>query len=113
MSKFIFLAFNLFKVLSITVNVFKPSKSNFTKPAFSEECMSNCVDGSIKLEDLSLYKGNVTILGRSSEFSLYDSKIVTFEDDENAYNQADATGFIKINSLRLKQFARRKRKISQ
>ena len=68
------------------------------------------VSGSV---DLSLYKGNVTILGRSSEFSLYDSKIVTFEDDENAYNQADATGFIKINSLRLKQFARRKRKISQ
>ena len=68
------------------------------------------VTGSV---DLSLYKGNVTILGRSSEFSLYNSKIVTFEDDENAYNQADATGFIKINSLRLKQFARRKRKISQ
>ena len=68
------------------------------------------VSGSV---DLSLYKGNVTILGRSSEFSLYDSKIVTFEDDENAYNQADATGFIKINSLRLKQFARRKRKINR
>ena len=68
------------------------------------------VTGSV---DLSLYKGNVTILGRSSEFSLYDSKIVTFEDDENAYNQADATGFIKINSLRLKQFARRKRKINR
>ena len=104
---------NIFNVLSITVRAVKPRISNFTKPAFSEECMSNCVDGSIKLEDLSLYKGNVTILGRSSEFSLYDSKIVTFEDDENAYNQADATGFIKINSLRLKQFARRKRKISQ
>ena len=68
------------------------------------------VTGSV---DLSLYKGNVTILGRSSEFSLYDSKIVTFEDDENAYNQADATGFIKINSLRLKQFARRKRKTNR
>ena len=68
------------------------------------------VTGSV---DLSLYKGNVTILGRSSEFSLYDSKIVTFEDDENAYNQADATGFIKINSLRLKQFVRRKRKINR
>ena len=60
--------------------------------------------------EISLYKGNVSILGRSSEFSLYDAKIVTFEDDENAYNQADATGFIKINSLRLKQIARRKRK---
>ncbi len=69
-----------------------------------------CVSGSV---EISLYKGNVTIIGRSSEYSLYDSKIVTFEDDENTYNQADATGFIKINSLRLKQFARRKRKTNQ
>ena len=68
------------------------------------------VTGSVKL---SLYKGNVAILGRSSDFSLYDSKIVTFEDDENAYNQADATGFIKINSLRLKQIAKRKRRTNQ
>ena len=65
------------------------------------------VSGSVKM---SLYKGNITILGRSSDLSLYDSKIVTFEDDENTYNQADATGFIKINSLRLKQVARRKKK---
>ena len=68
------------------------------------------VTGSVKL---SLYKGNVAVLGRSSDFSLYDSKIVTFEDDENTYNQADATGFIKINSLRLKQIAKRKRKTNQ
>ena len=65
------------------------------------------VSGSVKM---SLYKGNITILGRSSDLSLYDSKIVTFEDDENTYNQEDATGFIKINSLRLKQVARRKKK---
>ena len=65
------------------------------------------VSGSVKM---SLYKGNITIFGRSSDHSLYDSKIVTFEDDENTYNQADATGFIKINSLRLKQVARRKKK---
>ena len=68
------------------------------------------VTGSVKL---SLYKGGVVVLGRSSDFSLYDSKIVTFEDDENAYNQADATGFIKINSLRLKQIAKRKRRTNQ
>ena len=66
------------------------------------------VTGSVRL---SLYKGNITILGRESDYSLYDPKIVTFEDDENAYNQADATGFIKINSLRLKQIAKRKRKL--
>lgn len=68
------------------------------------------VTGSV---ELSLYKGNVSILRRSSDFSLYDSKIVTFEDDENAYNQADATGFIKINSLRLRQIAKRNRKSNQ
>ena len=66
------------------------------------------VTGSVRL---SLYKGNITILGRESDYSLYDPKIVTFEDDENTYNQADATGFIKINSLRLKQIAKRKRKL--
>ena len=68
------------------------------------------VTGSV---ELSLYKGNVSILGRSSNYSLYDPKIVTFEDDENAYNQADATGFIKINSLRLRQIAKRNRKSNQ
>ena len=62
---------------------------------------------------LSLYKGNITVLGRSSDSSLYDAKIVTFEDDENAYDQADASGFIKINSLRLKQVAKRKKKFSR
>ena len=67
------------------------------------------VTGSVQL---SLYKGNTSIQSRSSEYSLYDSKIVTFEDDENAYDQADASGFIKINSLRLKQIAKRKRKIN-
>ena len=62
---------------------------------------------------LSLYKGNITVLGRTSDSSLYDEKIVTFEDDENAYDQADASGFIKINSLRLKQAAKRKKKFSR
>ena len=64
------------------------------------------VTGSVKL---GLYKGNIIIKERKSPYSLYDSKIVTFEDDKNAYNQADATGFIKINSLRLKANANRKK----
>ena len=68
------------------------------------------VTGSVKL---SLYKGNITILSRSSIFSLYDPKIVTFEEDQNAYDQADASGFIKINSIRLKQIAKRKRKFNR
>jgi argininosuccinate synthase len=56
---------------------------------------------------LSLQKGNMTIKSRSSDYSLYDPKVVTFEDDENTYDQADASGFIKINSLRLRLNARR------
>ena len=64
------------------------------------------VTGSVKL---GLYKGNIIIKERKSPYSLYDSKIATFEDDKNAYNQADATGFIKINSLRLKANAKRKK----
>ena len=66
------------------------------------------VTGSVKL---GLYKGNIIIKERKSPYSLYDSKIVTFEDDKNAYNQADATGFIKINSLRLKANAKRKKQV--
>jgi argininosuccinate synthase len=51
---------------------------------------------------LKLYKGNVTVIGRESPHSLYSTKIVTFEDDEGAYNQADAQGFIKLQALRLR-----------
>ena len=56
---------------------------------------------------LTLLKGNINIKSRLSEFSLYDPKVVTFEDDENTYDQADASGFIKINSLRLRLNAKR------
>lgn len=49
-----------------------------------------------------LYKGNCDLVGRKAEKSLYDEKITSFEDDEGAYNQADAGGFIKLNSLRLR-----------
>ena len=57
------------------------------------------VDGWVKI---SLYKGNVTILGRDSDNSLFDSNIATFEDDRGAYDQKDAEGFIKINALRMR-----------
>jgi len=50
---------------------------------------------------LKLYKGNVIILGRKSEKSLYSNKMATFEE-ENVYDQKDAEGFIKLNALRLK-----------
>lgn len=59
---------------------------------------------------LRLYKGNVDVLGRRSDTdSLYDENIVTFEEDDGAYNQADATGFIRLNALRMR-IAARKRK---
>ncbi len=51
---------------------------------------------------LKLYKGNVICIGRESSHSLYDTRVVTFEDDEGVYNQEDAQGFIKLNALRLR-----------
>ena len=50
---------------------------------------------------LKLYKGTAAILGRKSPVSLYDAKIATFEEDA-VYSQGDATGFIKLNALRLR-----------
>jgi argininosuccinate synthase len=52
--------------------------------------------------NLKLYKGNVIVTGRESPHSLYSTRMVTFEDDQGAYNQQDAAGFIKLNSLRLR-----------
>ncbi len=57
------------------------------------------VNGSVPLK---LYKGTVTVIGRSSKNSLFDAKISTFDDDGGAYNQADAGGFIKLNALRMR-----------
>ena len=57
------------------------------------------VTGVIKLR---LYKGNIEILSRESSKSLFDAEVATFEDDEGAYDQKDASGFIKLNALRLR-----------
>ena len=65
------------------------------------------VSGSVRLK---LYKGNVSVVGRSSPWSLYSESLVTFEDDKGAYDQKDAAGFIKLNALRLRTLAMRKRK---
>ena len=51
---------------------------------------------------VKLYKGNTSIIGRESPNSLYSMKVVTFEDDQGAYDQTDAQGFIKLNALRLR-----------
>jgi len=65
------------------------------------------VTGTVRLK---LYKGNVIVIGRSSPHSLYAKDLVTFEDDQGAYDQKDAQGFIKLNALRLRTLAMRKRK---
>ena len=57
---------------------------------------------------LKLYKGNVTVIGRESPFSLYDQELVTFEEGAVAYDHRDAQGFIKLNALRLRTLAMRK-----
>ena len=62
------------------------------------------VTGTVRLK---LYKGNVIITGRRSPNSLYSEKVVTFEDDQGAYDQRDAAGFIKLNALRLRLLGRR------
>ena len=65
------------------------------------------VNGVVRLK---LYKGNVVVAGRKSERdSLFDPSIATFEEDKGAYNQKDAEGFIKLNALRLRIAAKRRR----
>ena len=65
------------------------------------------VNGEVRLR---LYKGGVAVAGRESATdSLYDAPLATFEDDAGAYRQADATGFIRLNALRLRTAARRGR----
>jgi argininosuccinate synthase len=65
------------------------------------------VNGLVRLK---LYKGTVMTVGRSSEHdSLFDQTIATFEDDKGAYNQADAAGFIRLNALRMRIAANRKK----
>jgi len=68
------------------------------------------VSGTVRLK---LYKGNAIVVGRSSEQSLYSKALVTFEDDQGAYDQKDAAGFIKLNALRLRTLAMRRRKMGK
>jgi len=64
------------------------------------------VTGDVRLK---LYKGNITIVGRTSEFSLFDEDIATFEEDGGAYDHSDAEGFIKLNALRLITAAKKRK----
>jgi argininosuccinate synthase len=63
------------------------------------------VNGVVRVK---LYKGNVMVVGRQSDDSLFDPAIATFEDDQGAYNQADAAGFIRLNALRMRIAAKLK-----
>jgi argininosuccinate synthase len=65
------------------------------------------INGRVRVK---LYKGNVSIIGRSSPDSLYDQDLVTFEEGATAYDHRDAAGFIKLNALRLRVNARRDRR---
>ncbi|GIR68472.1 MAG: hypothetical protein CM15mP73_2930 [Hyphomicrobiales bacterium] len=58
---------------------------------------------------LKLHKGNIIVMNRKSDYSLYNADLVSFEDTDTDYNQNDAGGFIKINSLRLKLLSNRKK----
>jgi argininosuccinate synthase len=66
--------------------------------AFVTESQRN-VTGTVRLK---LYKGNIIIAGRKSPVSLYNPYVATMEADRGAYNQSDATGFIRLNALRLR-----------
>jgi argininosuccinate synthase len=66
------------------------------------------VTGTVKLK---LYKGHVAVVGRSSPYSLYDRELVTFEEGNVAYDHRDAEGFIRLNALRLRTLAQRRKKL--
>ena len=65
------------------------------------------VTGQVRVK---LYKGNVSVIGRISPYSLYDQELVTFEEGKVAYDHRDAAGFIKLNALRLRVAAKRNRR---
>ena len=69
-------------------------------------CLSSqrYVTGTLRLE---LYKGNVTVIGRESRLSLYDPRVASMDDDQGAYDQSLATGFIRLHGLPLRAHARR------
>ncbi|MEP9375743.1 argininosuccinate synthase [Aquabacter sp. CN5-332] len=65
------------------------------------------VSGTVKVK---LYKGNVSVIGRESPYSLYNQDLVTFEEGAVAYDHRDAAGFIKLNALRLRTYGARARR---
>ncbi|NNC48780.1 MAG: argininosuccinate synthase [Sphingomonas sp.] len=61
---------------------------------------------------MKFYKGNATVIGRKSPYSLYDEDLVTFEEGQSDYDQKDAEGFIKLRALRLRTLAKQRAKLT-
>jgi argininosuccinate synthase len=91
------------KYASLVYNGFWFSPEREALQALVTETQRN-VTGVVRLK---LYKGNIIVAGRKSPKSLYDPKIATMEGEESSYDQGDATGFIRLNALRLKVQAAR------
>ncbi|HEX9844816.1 MAG TPA: argininosuccinate synthase, partial [bacterium] len=68
------------------------------------------VTGTVRLE---LYKGNCTVTGRKSPYSLYDMAVVSMDDDRGAYQPTDAVGFINLNALPLKMAYRQQQAMAK
>ena len=86
------------KFSSLVYNGFWFSPEREALQALVTESQRN-VTGVVKLK---LYKGNIIVAGRKSPKSLYDPQIASMEAERSTYNQSDATGFIRLNALRLK-----------
>ena len=91
------------KYAELVYNGFWYAPERLALQAYVEESQKN-VTGTVRVK---LYKGNIMVSGRKSPVSLYNSHIATMEvDPTKAYNQDDATGFIRLNALRLKVAAK-------
>ncbi|NLO32637.1 MAG: argininosuccinate synthase [Candidatus Hydrogenedentes bacterium] len=86
------------KIAQLIYNGFWFSPEMEALTAFVDKSQEN-VTGTARI---ALYKGNCTVVGRRAEKTLYDAKVATFEEDEGIYEQMDATGFIRLNALRLR-----------
>lgn len=86
------------KIAQLIYNGFWYSPEMEALTAFVDKSQEN-VTGAARVR---LYKGNCDVVGRRAPKSLYDPRVCTFEEDEGAYQQADATGFIRLNALRLR-----------
>jgi argininosuccinate synthase len=91
------------KYAELVYNGFWYAPERYALQAYVEESQKN-VTGTVRVK---LYKGNIMVAGRKSTVSLYNPHIATMEaDPTKAYNQDDATGFIRLNGLRLKVAAK-------